>query len=88
MDGYVKKTDLYPPSDDPTSPADALRQSREKGHKSIALPVYASDGVTRVGTFVVGPAIGADEAPGVIGEAPGPDPFPGAVEVPPPADGQ
>lgn len=58
-EGYVRRTDLED-ADGTTaarsfrSPADALAWQEERGTTSITIPVYASDGRTVLGDFVVG----------------------------------
>ncbi|MFF8187561.1 peptidase M56 family protein [Microbacterium sp. NPDC016588] len=57
-EGYVRRTDLED-ADGTTaarsfrSPADALAWQEERGATSITIPVYASDGRTVLGVFVV-----------------------------------
>jgi hypothetical protein len=59
--GYVLSKDLTEAEfggPEPTSPAQALRQQEERLRRHPDgqwLPVYASDGVTRIGRFHVGP---------------------------------
>lgn len=59
VDGYAFATELQTPpgTHDPTSPADALAHQDEIAKKypnGIPVPVYKSDGTTRIGTFYVG----------------------------------
>ena len=50
--GYARKADM----DGPTfhSPADAIAWQQSEGGKSRTIPVYAQDGVTVIGKFVMG----------------------------------
>jgi hypothetical protein len=58
VDGYAFATALqWPGGHEPTSPADAQQQQgaiAEKYPDGIPVPVYKSDGITRIGTFTVG----------------------------------
>jgi hypothetical protein len=52
LSGYVYQSDLdYEPSF--TTPAQAAAWSRKHGHEPHPIPVYESDGKTRIGTFVI-----------------------------------
>ncbi len=48
--GYVKRTDLEGPM--PNSPAEAVAQQAARPDKA-EIPLYAQDGTTVVGTFVI-----------------------------------
>ncbi|MEV7767976.1 hypothetical protein [Microbacterium sp. NPDC086615] len=55
--GYVDADELADAtgsSHDFTSPEEALRWQEERAGRAVVVPVYLSDGVTRVGDFVVG----------------------------------
>jgi hypothetical protein len=57
--GYAYKTDLEGPM--PSSPAQAIKQQQSLGAKTV--PVYAVDGTTRIGQFVITPSVGSATAP-------------------------
>jgi len=58
--GYVKESDLNCASGgDPTSPSQALEWQKVSQNRNVSIPVYESDGVTAVGTFILGNASGA-----------------------------
>ena len=48
--GYAYRTDLEGPA--PSSPEEALRWQAEQAGQRRAVPVFESDGVTRIGEFV------------------------------------
>ena len=50
--GYALRSDLEGPM--PTSPQEALRQQAAQAGKSETIPVYQSDGTTKIGVFVIG----------------------------------
>ena len=55
VEGYVARTDLMPPEPEPRSPREALvRQHAAYLAGDRHIPVYAEDGTTVVGEFVVG----------------------------------
>lgn len=58
VDGYAFATALqWPGGHEPTSPADAQHQQDQAAKNypnGIPIPVYKSDGTTRIGTFIVG----------------------------------
>jgi hypothetical protein len=61
-EGYVLKSDLdaangQTASESFKSPEDALKWQETQGRKDQVIPVYKSDGITRIGTFLV---FGAD----------------------------
>lgn len=59
--GYVKASDLNcAASGGPTSPAQALAWDKANQNRNISIPVYDSDGVTIIGTFVLGDASGSN----------------------------
>ena len=49
--GYVKRTDLVPPS--PSSPEEALARQEAMGDGTEEIPVYEVDGVTQIGVFII-----------------------------------
>lgn len=54
--GYVYRTDLdYAGGPPPTSPAEAAARTKANQGKTFTVPVYASDGTTQIGLFLVGP---------------------------------
>jgi hypothetical protein len=55
-EGYAYRTDLEAAHGpvNPTSPEDALRWQRENAGVVRTVPVYESDGLTRVGAFTIG----------------------------------
>lgn len=75
--GYVKATDLDCASgSDVSSPSEALARQNALHGDGVSIPVYESDGTTKIGTFVVG-APGSPVVP--LSQVPcgGPDrPFP------------
>ncbi|HWE66771.1 MAG TPA: hypothetical protein VG298_09015 [Acidimicrobiales bacterium] len=53
--GYVKATDLNCASGgDMRNPAQALARQRAITGRSVSIPVYESNGTTKIGTFIVG----------------------------------
>ena len=59
VNGYAFATQLQTPpgTHQPTSPADAVKQQDETAKKypnGIQIPIYKSDGTTRIGTFTIG----------------------------------
>jgi len=50
--GYAYRTDLAGPM--PTSPEQAVEWSRQDAGQTHTIPVYESDGTTKIGEFVVG----------------------------------
>jgi hypothetical protein len=64
--GFVKSTDMNcamsggPP---PTSPAQALTRQKALDGRSISVPVYKSDGMTKIGIFYVGVGPHGDAMP-------------------------
>ncbi|GAA1521481.1 hypothetical protein [Nocardioides humi] len=50
-EGYARRTDLDGP--EPRTPEEALEYQRTRAPQR-SIPVFASDGVTRIGTFVIG----------------------------------
>ncbi len=56
VDGYSRASDLAQPNPAPTSPEEALRfqeENRKNFPEGREVPVYKSDGATRIGTFTV-----------------------------------
>jgi uncharacterized iron-regulated membrane protein len=49
--GYVLRTDLEGPT--PTTPQEALSEQAAQAGKDQAIPVYLSDGTTKIGVFIV-----------------------------------
>lgn len=59
--GYVLRSDLEP---SPKSPEDALRQQAAQEGKDEVIPVYESDGIAKIGVFIVThAAVGNGPAP-------------------------
>jgi len=57
--GYVKASDLNcAASGDVKSPGEALAWDKASRNRNISIPVYESNGVTIVGTFILGDATG------------------------------
>lgn len=57
--GYVEESELNcAGGGDVASPAEALAWDKVSQNRNVSIPVYESDGVTVVGTFTVGSAIG------------------------------
>ena len=57
--GYVKESELNcAAGGDVASPAEAVAWDRVSQNRNVSIPVYESDGVTVVGTFIVGSASG------------------------------
>lgn len=56
--GYLKQSDIYGP--EPKSPEEAAALTAVADQPRV-LPLYASDGVTVIGTFTTSPTYGRDE---------------------------
>lgn len=55
--GYAKWKDLNCAQDwpgPPSTPAEALAQQKQREDTNVAVPVYKSDGITKIGVFLVG----------------------------------
>jgi hypothetical protein len=60
--GYVSNAELKAAEGHPSlfkSPEEALKWQESRGNGAVSIPVYKSDGVTRLGEFVIQPATGA-----------------------------
>jgi hypothetical protein len=59
--GYVKASDLNcAAGGDVKSPAEALAWEKVSQHRNVSVPVFQSDGVTVIGSFILGNATGPD----------------------------
>lgn len=64
--GFIKSTDMncaMSGGHPPTSPAEALARQKSLDGRSIAVPVYKSDGKSKIGTYYVGVGPHADAIP-------------------------